>query len=74
MVLPESISVSKEDLHISGMTLMIIFLFHMGSYQPNCLGEFLPVWMIRILQLTDLGSEIKFPNCAWQLQGSASKP
>lgn len=67
LVLPESISVSKEDPHISGMTLMISDLIHMGSYQLTCIGEFLPAWMMNILWFTGLSSEIKFLESVWQL-------
>ena len=67
LVLLESISVSKEDSHISVMTLIISVLVHMGSYQLICVGEFVPARMMSILQLTGLSSEIKFPESVWQL-------
>lgn len=67
LVLVESISVSKEGSHISGVTLMISVLIHMGSYQLTCVGEFLLALVMSILWLTALSSEIKFPKSVWQL-------
>lgn len=67
LVLLESISVSKENPHVSGMTLMISVLVHRGSYQLTCVGEFLPAQMMSILLLPALSSEIKFPETVWQL-------
>lgn len=67
LLLVKYISVSKEGSHISGVTLMISVLIHMGSYQLTCVGEFLPAQVMSIVWLTALSSEIKFPKSVWQL-------
>lgn len=67
LVLVESISVSKEGSHISGVTLMISVLIHMGSYLLTCVGEFLSAQVMSIMWLTALSSEVKFSKSVWQL-------
>lgn len=53
---------------------MIISPFHMGAHQLNCLGDFLPAWMIRVLQLTltwAAGSNSPPPSGRFLLQSPA---
>lgn len=50
---------------------MIISPFHVGAHQLNCLGDFLPTWMIRVLQLTltwTAGSNYPGPSGSFLLQ------
>lgn len=69
----ESISV-REDLPVSGVTLMIISPFHTGTHQLNHLSNFLSTWMFRVLQLALTGaarSNFPPPSGSFLLQSPA---